>query len=165
VGNVEFDELAKTLAAPISRRRALRVFATGLGASVFALGGLDTADAFRCRQVGQRCREDSECCGYHGNATGSCNPATGRCYCPPPNDHECAKTRQCVQCDPSTQTFNPTTCQCECNTGYSACVSPFGSFFCCPPNTQCCSGSVAASCCPTGQCCPSGYCAYNGQCS
>src|SRR5207253_7819952 len=89
-----------------------------------------------CRRAGTICREDEECC------SGFCDPTTGRCACTS-RQGLCAKTRTCVTCDPFDQTFNSTTCLCDCVPGTEACGG-----HCCFAGT--CGGVVCAGTCDAG---------------
>jgi hypothetical protein len=149
MGDSQFDDLTKLLAASPGRRTTLKALAATVGGAVLSLFGTQENSiqaAARCKRVGQRCRADSECCSLF------CDPATARCVCPP-GANLCERTRLCVHCDPS-RVFNPATCQCECPPGTTACGS-----VCCPAG-QCCDSSGYSFCCPDGQqcsTCPSGF--------
>jgi hypothetical protein len=157
-----FDELSKALAATTTRRQALKILAAtaaGGALSLFGARGAAGAQPGRCRRVGAICRQNYECCDFY------CDSSTGRCACPPgAGFHLCTKRgqRRCVFCNPSTQSFNPDTCQCECLPGTVPCGED-----CCQTAEQCCSsGFYGAFCCPPGvACCPDGtHCPYYGTC-
>ena len=127
--DVQFDELTKKLAAPVSRRHAMKLFAATAATSVAGLaGGAGEAAAGRCFKLKHPCRQNYECCSFY------CNPSTGHCQCPP-GSNVCSKTGICVSC-PSNSTFNPDTCHCDCDTGTTVCGDQ-----CCSEGQTCCRSS------------------------
>jgi len=66
----KFDELAKSLAGPSTRRQLLKKFSVGLAATALACFGLANrakADpgGINCKPSGANCQHDSHCCsGY-----------------------------------------------------------------------------------------------------
>ena len=79
-----FDEVARLLASPLSRREAFsRLFRVAAGA--LAVGALATPAA---AQAGRDCMTDNDCagqqqcCGATAKTTGRCAPPTQVC-CPP----------------------------------------------------------------------------------
>jgi hypothetical protein len=125
MGDDQFDQLARTLAKPLSRRQAVKILAATTATGILGLAGAGTAEAGRCRKNGHKCRQNYECCSFY------CNPATAKCQCRP-GDNLCSHTGLCVSCPPNS-TFNSTTCTCDCNTGTSACGNQ-----CCPEGVTCC---------------------------
>ena len=77
----KFDELAKSLAGPSSRRQALKKFSVGLAATALACFGLvdkARADKGGCKGRGKPCHQSSECC------SGICQFGFGGKYNHPP---------------------------------------------------------------------------------
>jgi hypothetical protein len=82
--NSKFDELAKSLAGPSTRRQLLKKFSVGLAATALACFGLADrakADKGGCKGSGSKCHNSSECCSgycqfgfgkYKGNRQGTC---------------------------------------------------------------------------------------------
>ena len=80
----KFDELAKGLAGPSTRRQLLKKFGVGLAATALACFGLPDkakADPGGCKSSGRRCHNGTECCSgycqrglgyYDGNKPGTC---------------------------------------------------------------------------------------------
>ena len=80
----KFDELAKSLAGPSTRRQLLKKFSVGLAATALACFGLAhkaKADPGGCKPTGKQCHKNSECCSgycnlgfgkYKGNKPGTC---------------------------------------------------------------------------------------------
>ena len=135
MGDDQFDQFARQLAGPVSRRQAVKLFAATTAAGVLGLVGAGEAEAGRCRKLRHKCRQNYECCSFY------CNPSTGLCQCPP-GSNTCTHTGLCVFCPPNS-TFNQSTCKCECNEGTTVC------------GDQCCTSSQT--------CCPNGY--YGPFCS
>jgi len=138
----KFDELTKRLAAPVSRRTALKAAVVTAVGSAFGLSKLAGAEAQTAPCVGPRavaCAAGQVCC---------TNPRTtqyGRCMiCPPgrtPNSFcQCVCTNSC----PSGQTLNTTNCTCSCPAGQTLC------------NGTCCNGTCCNGTCVTTPSCPSG---------
>jgi len=73
----KFDELAKSLAGPSTRRQLLKKFGFGLAATALACFGLadkakaaDAPDGARppggnCREANVKCQRDHQCCSGH----------------------------------------------------------------------------------------------------
>ncbi len=87
-----FDHLTRTLAAPASRRAALKGLTAGVLGVALGLLGIGETDAthYGCRHVGKACRRDRQCCssrcrGPKGAETcqahheGTCTPAKDFC--------------------------------------------------------------------------------------
>ena len=81
----KFDELARSLAGPSSRRQALKKFGAGLAGMALACFGLAPkakADkGGRCKVTGEKCKKNTDCCSgwcnlpfgkYGGNKPGTC---------------------------------------------------------------------------------------------
>ena len=78
----KFDELARSLAGPSTRRQLLKKFGFGLAATALAYFGLaDSAKAHQrvCKASGFTCHKGSECCSgicyktqKYGNKIGFC---------------------------------------------------------------------------------------------
>lgn len=135
----KFDELSKALAAPVSRRRAMKLVAATAGGTALSLIGPRTGSAARCRRAGQPCRQSSDCCSR------LCSDTTKRCVCPPPRVNErgnCVCPQGTISCG------NPPT-------EFSPCCAPD---LCCGNNQFCCPPQAPCSTCPSGQstCCPPG---------
>jgi len=75
--NNRFDELAKGLARSVTRRSAIKKFATGLSGIALAWFGTEAARADNCKPPGAKCRQGSQCC------SGVCrgDPTTKIGYC------------------------------------------------------------------------------------
>ena len=61
----KFDDLARSLAAPSTRRQLLKKFTIGLTATALACMGLVSkakADPGRCKTYGERCHYPIDCC-------------------------------------------------------------------------------------------------------
>ncbi len=154
MGDEGFDEVSKALAAPHTRRQALKLFgATAVGGlvSLIGVGRASAADPGRCRRAGQGCRRSSECC------SGICSPS-GTCACPPPKVPD--RQGHCV-CPADTETCGRYTEYAQCCTSTQECCNAGFSQYCC--NGNCCYGtgtySGSVSCCPEGTACcriPSG---------
>ena len=82
----KFDELAKSLAGPSTRRQLLKKFGVGLAATALACFGLaNNAKAEKggtCKDAGAKCKKHSDCCSsycyhgfgkYNGNKPGTCS--------------------------------------------------------------------------------------------
>jgi hypothetical protein len=81
----KFDELAKSLAGPSTRRQMLKKFSVGLAATALACFGLADkakADTGGCKASGKPCTNNSECCsGYCQTGFGKYkHPPHGTCY-------------------------------------------------------------------------------------
>ena len=59
--NDKFDELAKALAQPIARRKALKQFGVGAAVALLAVFGLATRAEAGNRKYGQPCSSTSQC--------------------------------------------------------------------------------------------------------
>ena len=71
----KFDELAKSMAAPSTRRQVLKKFSVGLAATALACFGMANrakADPGGCKSTGKPCHKDEECC------SGLCNTGFGK---------------------------------------------------------------------------------------
>src|SRR6476620_10576219 len=136
----QFDQFARKLARPVSRRRAVKLLAATTATGILGLVGAGQAEAGRCRKLGHKCRQDYECCSFY------CNPATAKCQCPP-GSNTCQRTGICVHCPPNS-TFNPTSCACECNAGTTACGDR-----CCTESEVCCPNSYYGQICTDPQYC------------
>jgi hypothetical protein len=103
-----FDELSKELAAaPLSRRRALKLLLAGAGAGLLsAVAAPDAYAARKCREIGQTCQSDAQCC------TRFCDNSSFRCACP----GTVCDSGQCLVCEAPKVVDNPTSCQCVCPT-------------------------------------------------
>jgi hypothetical protein len=171
----KFDELTKKLAAPVSRRTALKAAVVTAIGGAFGLGKLTGAEAQTAPCVGSRavaCAAGQVCC-TNPQALGM----YGRCMsCPPgkvPNNFcQCVCPRGTTACGPgcvspclSGQVLNTQTCACTCGPGQTFCPGPSGTHTCvstpsCPAGQfldqtcQCqCSGSQP---CGPGVCCAAG---------
>jgi hypothetical protein len=138
-----FDELSKALAAPLSRRRAVKLFAATAGGTMLSLMGPRRASAVipgRCRNAGTICRQSSECC------SGLCDANTGRCVCRAPR----VNVRGRCVCPAGTTT-------CGDAGEFSDCCAPelcCDNFFCCRPGSHCSTCDFGfMTCCPTGTNC------------
>ena len=173
-----FDELAKGLASgSISRGRAIRLMGAALvGGTLgsFGIGGVAAADNL-CKPTGKKCNKNKQCCS--GNCSG------GKCAACPSGQVLCNGSCVSTSC-PEGQTFNPTSCQCECPSGQVLCSNGSCVSTSCPEgqilNTTTCqcgcpSGQVLCSngscglpnggtCTANTQCC-SGTCLANGICA
>ncbi len=167
-----FDELAKAFAGGITRRRTLKVLASGV-AGVIAVTRRGDAEAALCRTAGQICRKPGDCC---SNFCGP-NDRTGRRKCDicPNNGLVCGQT--C--CYGDVTCLNGACCSNPCGEGSEAvccatdqsCISTFVDqqvgfeYSCCAPElacndfTQCC--SAGAACIQGGCCAPENIC--NGE--
>jgi hypothetical protein len=138
-----FDEVSKALAAPLSRRRAVKLVAATAGGTMLSLLGARTASAVipgRCRNAGTICRESAECC------SGLCDVNTRRCVCQPPRVNDRGR---CV-CPSGTAS-------CGASTEFAQCCPPelcCENAFCCGPGTHCSTcDSFFTTCCPDGTNC------------
>lgn len=147
----QFDELAKAIATPTSRRRALMVAAGGMLAGMFGLGRAQPASAACSGPTNAPCGAGTTPCGPCCCKAGiACvNAATGTCGCP-------AGTGRCgtTCCAAGVACANPTTSSCR--GAAAACLNggtPCGTG-CCAPGTACnngvCGGACNASECPGG---------------
>jgi len=71
--NEKFDQLARSLAGPSTRRQLLKKFSFGLAATALACFGLADkakADKTGCKGSGKTCQKNSECCSGFCNITG-----------------------------------------------------------------------------------------------
>jgi hypothetical protein len=172
-----FDELAKGLAnGTISRRQALRWMGGALaGAEVASLPGVAFAAAGGNTACDAFCHQN-----FSGRQAGNCTRAgargTGPCF-------ECTTAGGCrpsftkPSCTGVTgQSYNCSTCKCECPSGQVACGSQCCSGTCvngtciaecvsnggsCDADGECCSGN-----CSNGFCCASGRVGLsNGTCA
>jgi hypothetical protein len=139
-----FDELAKALAAPLSRRHAVKLVAAAAGGTMLSLMGARTAaavDPGRCRNAGTICRQSSECCSQ------LCDSTTGRCVCRAPRVNDRGR---CV-CPSGTTTCGDVSEFSQCCAPEQCCENSF----CCGPNSQCstCDPFGFTTCCPTGTSC------------
>lgn len=180
---MSFDDLAKTLAQPMPRRRALRLL--GSAVAVAVLPGLRARPAgahakkltFRCGPGTEPCSrngldvcmpEGGTCCWFSPKESGyepwgivvGCPPGTNcgtarrqRCICPP--EHRCGQDGCC----PETEfCASPNRSLC-CKKGQDACLvpnRPEGT--CCDKNERCCSSPTRADCCGEKQACHDGAC-------
>ncbi len=83
MGN-KFDELAKSLAGPSTRRQLLKKLGVGLATTALACFGLADrakADKGGCKGSGSKCNDSSQCCSglcyggfgkYKGKNNGTC---------------------------------------------------------------------------------------------
>ena len=143
-----FDSITKAIVNASSRRQLIRGIAGSAVAGALALVGAgNSADARRCRVVGQNCRSNAECCERF------CDTETFQCACPT-GTNLCVTNpprQQCLAACTGGRVFDPETCECECRLGAQPCPSPGGA---------CCPISQGFRCCPEG-CRP---CLNNGQC-
>ncbi len=61
----KFDEMARSLAGPSTRRQLLKKLSVGLaatGLACFGLAGRAKADQGGCKEPGKQCHNGSECC-------------------------------------------------------------------------------------------------------
>ena len=148
--NRSFDELTRGLASgSISRGRALRLMGAAVVGGALASVGIGEADADdRCKPTGKKCKKNAQCCS--GNCSGgTCAAcASGQVLC---DSGSCASN----SCPTGTgQSFNTSTCQCECPTGKVKLS-----------NGTCATPCTTAPECPCGKCRGSatnpvqGYCA------
>jgi len=76
----KFDELAKSMAGPSTRRQVLKKFSVGLAATALACFGVTNrakADPGGCKSAGKPCHSGSECC------SGTCQTGFGKYKHPP----------------------------------------------------------------------------------
>src|SRR2546425_546244 len=73
----KFDEFTKELAAPTSRRGALKTLAATVVGGIFGFGSVSTAEAstdvLTCRPLGRKCKFSWQCC------SGFCSHSSGKC--------------------------------------------------------------------------------------
>src|SRR5919204_3775783 len=107
-----FDEIAKTLARPMPRRRAVGLFAGAIGTAAVALlrPGRGRASAITCPP-------GVPPCGSAGGAAFCCDATTGEICCPGTS----AGTGVC----------------CDATAGESCCTDGAGNGFCCPFGSAC----------------------------
>lgn len=153
------DDLARTLAQPMPRRRALGV----LGVTLVGLATGGTATCARGPLVGTQSRG----C---GSAYKVCEPATQACFA-----HCCPKHTACSFsqrgktgcqispgcCDPCNSQRSTPDGQGGCKPGPVAdtcCKKKCGKSKCCVEGEKCCTGKGRATCCPEKQDCVNGRC-------
>ncbi|HEY7035087.1 MAG TPA: hypothetical protein VH482_27350 [Thermomicrobiales bacterium] len=132
-----FDEWARSLAAPGSRRRVL----AGLVAGALGLAGVREGGAVACRAPGAACRENVNCC------SGLCaKDAAGRRVCQCRTVADCPRPDQCHDATCLDGVCGTTVRQGQaCNDG-SACTTGET----CQANGTC--GGTAVPCTPQDQC-------------
>jgi hypothetical protein len=162
-----FDALARTLAAPRTRRRALLGGAGG-ALALLGLAGPDRAAADTlCKPLGKKCNHDAQCCAGHCPG-GVCAACARDADC---DDHDPCTTDACVggtcvstpkTCDDGNactlDACDPATGQClyaekTCDDG-NPCTDNA-----CDPSTGCLFPPSAA-----GTACPGGVCDGSGSC-
>ena len=83
-----FDELTRVLAAPTSRRQALKAFAATAVGALFGGAALDAgrgeALAANCKGTGGNCNTASQCCSRNCNKGICCATGYTNCGSPPP---------------------------------------------------------------------------------
>jgi hypothetical protein len=141
-----FDQFAKALAGPVSRRQAVKLTLGAAAGGVISLVGARTAFGNPpCRPIGRRCNprgNGPRCCSNY------CDPATSTCACAPGTFSNCAPGA----------TFDPSRCLCICADGHIQCYEAG----CCAPGTFCgqyqdISGQQGFCCCPANYyCSPAG---------
>jgi hypothetical protein len=159
-----FDQLARQLAKPQTRRVALKSLAAGIAGSLLAATGIVDVDAKqRCRKAASVCRKNDDCC------SNRCSPPdfTGRRYC------TCAQPADCPT--PSSGCLEATCTSGVCGT-INACTENqvcFGGSCCTPESedvtcTDAC-GAQLNNCGQSvdcGECCVEGGggCSFNSAC-
>ncbi len=146
-----FDGLARSLADTRSRRKALKLLASGAVGAVLA--GLRPSGAAACATVGRRCDRNRDCCSgaYCGVKRCRCRPGFERCGL-----GSCVRAGDC--CLASGSSCSPQSTPC---CGSSECTGTRnGRRVCCGlPGVHDCTAGTAAFCC-SGACDPdSGKCA------
>lgn len=148
-----FDDLTKSLATGLTRRRALGGLVGALG-SIFGLGS--SASASRCHHKGQVCAADADCCGALQCTDGVCSrpsrdkpPRTRGCEEGQTRCHGACVTiandqNNCGACGNVCPATTPV-----CSDG--ACICTDSST--CGEGMVCCGGTcVAGDCCGDGDC-------------
>ena len=114
-----FDDLTKALAAPTTRRQALKRLGVGLAgalAGAFGLGRAEEVAADHCKTLGFKCEFNEECCSKNCDKNGrqcACNPLT-QIACQNPTDPHAQCVDRCTNInDPCKVSLcNPNTGQC-----------------------------------------------------
>jgi hypothetical protein len=150
-----FDDMARALATPATRRSALRSLAAG--AATLRGRGFDRAAA-ACVPMGAKCGRKDQCC-----ESGKC--VSNRCHCHPPcrdgdvcrrNNTCCPKSNVCRDpdnerkgtcCGPTQTCVKGACCERE-----QACHNPNSGDICCPDTKLCFDGKVCCEPCG-GDCC------------
>jgi hypothetical protein len=182
----KFDEITRSLANGVSRRKMLKGLLAG-AAGVVGLSRAATLEAAStCRNLGDACKSTASCCSGAGlfcqdvgatgakrcecdtsagfiNCSGTCVKASVCCTAP-----EVACNGRCVDSTcPAGQSFNQGTCSCGCPTGTVSCQASDETTASCH-STTCTGGKVfdttSCSCaCPENTTDCSGVC-VNNQC-
>lgn len=179
-----FDDLTRSLAGDLSRRRALKLLAAA------AAGGLTSLLGRHGAEAGKRCSSDLQCpknqgCTSNGHCTNKCDPAAAP-LCPACKTPACTATGYQCRSTPDGQTCNgsslccggscvdhatdPTNCgACGhiCATGqcrYGVCACPAVQKAC-GPNGECADTQTdAGNCGACGVTCTGGKTCIGGQC-
>jgi hypothetical protein len=147
----QFDELTKVFARRTSRRGALRALVGAGTAGAVTLLGTRSASARQCRDLGQACRSNADCCSRF------CPSDSYVCSCPG-GFEACQGT--CLPTCPGQLVRNPSTCECACPPGTTACANDT----CCIDGQQICFQGSCRPACPQGTFpCGSAACCQQGQ--
>jgi hypothetical protein len=170
------DELARRMSEPMSRRRALRLIATGAAAAV--LPGVRPGSGHRAiassspPMACQTCPKSNQPTYTQRCATPSSFPGLCIMVCCPPDWNCCTNPTKGVVCCPPEDRCGPLDewgyphCECTtpcgaqcCNPGEVCASDPDGNQTCCPPGLAAC----GSQCCEAGAECCKGECCKPGQ--
>ncbi len=160
--DVRFDALVKALGAQRSRRGVLGALA---GGALAAVGFGNTAEARRCRSVGNICAANGDCCsGFCGTE----GPTRKTCHCAADRDCPGGVCLEEACCLPDPQ---PVTCENQCGSQTNncqqsvdcgaCCVEPDGA---CGANGECCSHVCVNGVCLSGKVFNGEACDDDGDC-
>jgi hypothetical protein len=167
------DHLAREMAQPMPRRRAVRIFFGALAGAAFSGIRVPNASAITCPPPEYHC----DCPSINGLFYRWCCGPNQDCKCiPPPNGGaycQCKPSFQCgpVCCDPNQHCADKASGTC-CDSGAVACGK-----ICCDPGAECanadieycckkgeraCQGKSTVSCCQPDESCCNGHCCRPG---
>lgn len=163
-----FDDLARTLAQPMPRRRALRVVGTSLvGAMVAGTSPLRASAALgRRSEVCKGKPTKCNCSGAIAWCPTGCPYDIWKCECQPFGkgvQAVCVSTstcpepqRHCGPCCPNGQRCNTLLGECDCSGVTDEPCPPYGRTkpkACCRKGTTCCANNTSSTCCGPDQTC------------
>ena len=170
MGERFFDDLARTLAQPMPRRRALRVVGTSLvGAMVAGTSPLRVSAALgRRSEVCKGKPAKCDCSGAIAWCPTGCPYETYKCECQPfgkgvqavcvPTSTCPESGRGCGPCCPKGQKCNTLLGECDCGRADDEPCRPAKrkSKACCKKGTTCCFNDTTSTCCGSQQVCKTG---------